>query len=124
AAVPDGDTKDFVDRAGSGFVVRPDDSSAMASVIERLVDGGSQSGDLTDRRDFVMEFEYRNLTQRVAHVFDRVVNLDAAARDVQRVPEFRARRKAGGTSAGSRRRRKVAHIAYYFPPIAGARAQL
>jgi glycosyltransferase involved in cell wall biosynthesis len=68
AAVPEGDARDLVLAAGTGLVCEPDDVEGMAAIIRGQIDRGHAPTVATD----VGEYEYRQLTRRVADVLDRI----------------------------------------------------
>ena len=77
AAVPDGDARDLLERAGA-MLCRPTDVDAMTEALSRQLDragSGKVSGD--GRRDFLERFERRNLTRQLAGVFDETVSRGA-----------------------------------------------
>ncbi len=71
AAVPDGDVRDLMREAGNAFVVRPKDVDGMARVLEQEADrvfagrGGPNANE-----DLLRSHERRELTRRLAEVFD------------------------------------------------------
>jgi glycosyltransferase involved in cell wall biosynthesis len=67
AAVPDGDARDLLQRAGNALVCRPRDEVALAAAIGALAAGGSPG---PARRDVLAEFERRALVARLAGVLD------------------------------------------------------
>jgi glycosyltransferase involved in cell wall biosynthesis len=73
AAVPDGDARDLLARAGSVTLCRPTDTAAMARAIAARVDDGGGGRDLEPLR----RFERRALTADLAGLFDRVLGLPA-----------------------------------------------
>ncbi len=75
AAVPDGDARDFLTRCGTALICRPDDVPGMMRHLERAYqawESGNTVGSL--RRDFVEQFERRQLTRRLAEAFRGVLN--------------------------------------------------
>jgi glycosyltransferase involved in cell wall biosynthesis len=75
AAVPDGDAKELIERAGGSVVVRPTDVVGMERAIEAALDGAPAG----PRRPDVLEpFERRRLTRELAGVFDFVLGGSAA----------------------------------------------
>jgi glycosyltransferase involved in cell wall biosynthesis len=78
AAVPDGDVRDLLSRAGNAFVCRPDDDAAMARVISEQADrvlAGRPAP--APREDVLAEFERRRLSERLVEVFDVVLGGEA-----------------------------------------------
>ena len=73
AAVPDGDVRDLLTEAGNGFVVRPKDVKGMARVIvaeaDRALAGEPPRG---PSEDVLRRYERRELTARLAEVFEQV----------------------------------------------------
>ena len=67
AAVPEGDAHDFLQRCGTAFMCRPDDSEAMVAIL-RNVHAAWKAGRrlVTSNQDFVDEFERRRLTSLLA----------------------------------------------------------
>lgn len=71
AAVPEGDARDLLERAGSAFVRRPGDVVGMAGIIEAQIDRqrrGEPPG--SPRSDVLAAYERRHLTERLAAVLD------------------------------------------------------
>lgn len=67
AAVPEGDARDFMRKAGTGFVCEPDDVAGMARVLhERYAAWIKKSPDFTWNEAFVCQFERRHLAERMA----------------------------------------------------------
>lgn len=73
-AVPPGDARDLLLRAGGNFLVEPDDVDAMADVVRSLLDDPRPREGVRDNR-VVADFDYRSLVRRVAHVLDEVVGV-------------------------------------------------
>jgi glycosyltransferase involved in cell wall biosynthesis len=67
AAVPDGDARDLLARAGNALLCRPRDEAALAAAIKTLAAGGPP---VPPRRDVLAEFERRALVARLAAVLD------------------------------------------------------
>jgi glycosyltransferase involved in cell wall biosynthesis len=68
AAVPPGDARDLLERAGAAFVCEPDDVAAIERILaERVRALGAEPG---PERDFAVvgEYEWARLTGRVAEV--------------------------------------------------------
>jgi len=70
AAVPDGDARDLLARAGNALLCRPRDEAALAVAIRTLA-AGTPPGPA--RRDLLAEFERRALVARLAAVLDVAV---------------------------------------------------
>jgi glycosyltransferase involved in cell wall biosynthesis len=73
AAVPDGDVRELLNEAGNAFVVRPKDVDEMAQVIAEQADralAGERPPEPSE--DVLSRYERRELTARLAEVFDRV----------------------------------------------------
>lgn len=74
AAVPDGDARDLLALSGNAFLCRPADVNAMAKIIIEQVDRFLAQGPTpTMRFEGIRDYERRQLTARLANVFDRVV---------------------------------------------------
>ena len=73
AAVPDGDVRDLLRRAGNAFVSRPSDIEMMAAIITEQVDRWlAREPAPSPREEVLAEFERRALTRRLAEIFDAV----------------------------------------------------
>jgi glycosyltransferase involved in cell wall biosynthesis len=74
AAVPDGDARDLLSRAGTGFLCRPRDVERMARILQDQLER-AERGDPPPamRPDVLQPFERRALTTRLAGVFDVVL---------------------------------------------------
>ena len=74
AAVPDGDARDFLEKAGTAYLCGPGDIDAMQEILKRAY-RVYQEGKLekTPNREFISQFERRLLTQKLAGVFNRVL---------------------------------------------------
>lgn len=74
AAVPDGDARDLLARSGGVFLSRPDDIAAMAEILtdqlERVRNGEPAPA---RNEEVLLQYERRNLTERLARVFDTVL---------------------------------------------------
>jgi glycosyltransferase involved in cell wall biosynthesis len=69
AAVPDGDARDLLARAGGVTLCRPSDAAAMARAIAARIDDGGGARDMAPLR----RFERSALTAELAGLFDRVL---------------------------------------------------
>ena len=73
AAVPDGDIRDLLFEAGNAFVFRPKDVDGMARAILEQADRALTGGPAPEASEEVLRrYERRELTARLAEVFDRV----------------------------------------------------
>jgi glycosyltransferase involved in cell wall biosynthesis len=73
-AVPDGDARELLERAGNADVCRPTDSVAMSHAIERRADAADAGEAVTPTRAEVLQpFERRELTRALGAVFDQAV---------------------------------------------------
>jgi glycosyltransferase involved in cell wall biosynthesis len=70
AVVPEGAASDLVRASGRGLVVNPEDSEAIAEALERLVSGDCSIFRGSERNDFLVHFERRNLAKRFECLFD------------------------------------------------------
>jgi glycosyltransferase involved in cell wall biosynthesis len=69
AAAPEGDARDILERSGNAVVTRPDDVPAMAdAIVTQIERNGAGSG--TVDPSFLARYERRELTRRLAAVFD------------------------------------------------------
>lgn len=67
AAVPDGDARDFLVQCGTAHLCRPNDVSAMADILENVYRAWKLGKtEFRQDRDFVWQFERRNLTRSLA----------------------------------------------------------
>ena len=75
AAVPDGDARDLLRRAGGAMLCRPSDVAAMEAIVAGCVDAW-RAGDPRPRatEDVLRRFERRQLTAELAAVLDSVVH--------------------------------------------------
>jgi glycosyltransferase involved in cell wall biosynthesis len=74
AAVPEGDAKDLLTRAGNASICPPDDVAAMVGAIATYVDrNDSGRGAPESPPDLIRQFDYRRLAERLAHVFDNAL---------------------------------------------------
>jgi glycosyltransferase involved in cell wall biosynthesis len=80
AAVPEGDARDLLRRAGSALLCGPSDVDGMADAIATQVDR-RQRGEAAPEPDeqVLADYERRALTTRLAEVFDGVVSAKARA---------------------------------------------
>jgi hypothetical protein len=75
AAVPDGDARDLLEQAGTAFLCRPRDVGCMARVIASEVDRVRRSvPGPAPRPEVIRLYERRHLTERLANVFDLVLD--------------------------------------------------
>jgi glycosyltransferase involved in cell wall biosynthesis len=73
-AVPEGDLSDLLRRVRAGWCVHPRDVGAMKSLLEELIEkklAGTLHAD--PDRAFIKQFERRELTRRMAEVFDSLL---------------------------------------------------
>jgi glycosyltransferase involved in cell wall biosynthesis len=73
-AVPDGDARDLLERAGTALLCRPRDVAAMRRLLEREVDrwlAGEPRPELD--AEVMRPYERRRLTSELARVLDRAV---------------------------------------------------
>jgi glycosyltransferase involved in cell wall biosynthesis len=75
AAVPEGDAKDFLRQCGTAFICAPDDCQEMARILARVYKAWERGDSIVSpNKEFLNQFERRNLTKSLAAVFDRVLN--------------------------------------------------
>ena len=80
AAVPDGDACELLSRAETALLCRPSDVAAMARIIAAEARTFLERGRARTRRPgVVLPYERRELTRRLAAVFDTVVSVRATA---------------------------------------------
>ncbi|HZT91514.1 MAG TPA: glycosyltransferase [Gaiellaceae bacterium] len=75
AAVPAGDVRDFLEAAGTASICDPDDVTAMRAIVSAHLQrkaAGVAGPELN--ADAVAQFERRRLTERLAHLFDEVLD--------------------------------------------------
>ena len=73
AAIPDGDARDLLERAGSAVLTRPDDTAAMAAAIEEAADRKARgTPPPAPDEDLLAAYERRALTKRLAELLDQV----------------------------------------------------
>ncbi len=82
AAVPEGDARDILRAAGTAFICRPADDTAMAEIISDRVDA-LLAGDPTPVPDeeFVRRYEYEHLARELKAFFETVVAHHRATTD-------------------------------------------
>jgi glycosyltransferase involved in cell wall biosynthesis len=73
AAVPDGDARDLLERAGTAFLTRPDDVAAMSAVIVDAVQRRDRSEPPPPDPELLAGYERRELTRRLAALFDGLI---------------------------------------------------
>jgi glycosyltransferase involved in cell wall biosynthesis len=79
AAVPAGDARELLERAGNATICAPKDVAAMADAVEQHIGRKMGGGDVPrPRRDVVAEYEYRRLARRLADALDEAVALRAS----------------------------------------------
>jgi glycosyltransferase involved in cell wall biosynthesis len=79
-AVPDGDARDLLARAGSASLCRPTDVFAMTRILEERIDRWQQHlEEPVPDPDVVARFERRELTASLASVLDSVARPSAGA---------------------------------------------
>lgn len=75
AAVPEGDARDLVVRAGTGFVCEPSDVESMARIVEeRFAAFVAGAGPPALDREAIAPYARRNLANELARVFDGVLD--------------------------------------------------
>jgi glycosyltransferase involved in cell wall biosynthesis len=80
AAVPDGDARDLLAQAGNAFLVRPKDVNGMVRVISEQMERASRGEPAPlPREEVLAQYERRQLTARLAAIFDQVVGDDGSA---------------------------------------------
>lgn len=73
AAVPDGDIRDLLARAGNAFVCRPADVTEMARILgEQLARKQAGTPSPAPDEEVLAEYERSNLTRRLADIFQEV----------------------------------------------------
>jgi glycosyltransferase involved in cell wall biosynthesis len=72
AAVPDGDARDLLARAGTAFLTRPDDVEGMAAAILEAVERREGGAAPAVDRELLAAYERRELTRRLAALFDEL----------------------------------------------------
>ena len=74
AAVPEGDARNLLERAGATYICEPDDVAAMEDILTARVlalDGGDQPPERDEAA--VARYEWRNLAAQVAGVLDTIL---------------------------------------------------
>ena len=76
AAVPKGDIRRFVEKAGLGYVCNPTDVAQIASILLGLIERyRSRMGlRVSPNHSFIGQFERKNLTEQLAVLFDKVIS--------------------------------------------------
>jgi glycosyltransferase involved in cell wall biosynthesis len=75
AAVPEGDARDFVTKAGTGYVCAPDDVEGMMRILRDLYTAWRERREtISWNKEFVDLFQRRRLTQCLAREFDLALN--------------------------------------------------
>lgn len=77
AAVPDGDAKDFLAKAGTAFICRPDDVEGMVQALTKAYDLWKTGKQPAPNRDFLRAFERRTLTRFLAREFDAALGISS-----------------------------------------------
>ena len=79
AAVPDGDARDLLERAGSAVICRPTDVEAMARILSQYIDRFLTGAvGLVPREEVLRAYERRHLTERLADLFEQVLDVGDA----------------------------------------------
>jgi glycosyltransferase involved in cell wall biosynthesis len=74
AAVPEGDSKDFLTKCGTALICRPDDHEEMIRILERIYKARSVGEPLVStNHEFLAKFERLTLTKSLSSVFDKVL---------------------------------------------------
>lgn len=74
-ALPDGDAKDLLQRCGTGFVCDPDDVGGITKILRRLYECWREGRTAAQiDRQFVQQFERRELTRKLACIFNRLLS--------------------------------------------------
>jgi glycosyltransferase involved in cell wall biosynthesis len=80
AAVPDGDARDLLEEAGGAVLCRPSDVDAMTrAIVQQLARFRAGTPAPAPREDVVARYEYRRLAEKLAEVFDRLLERALAA---------------------------------------------
>ncbi len=72
ALVPEGDARDFLEKAGTAVICPPRDISAIKNALISLIEGDAR---IDPNDEFIRNFECRNITARLASVFDRLTRV-------------------------------------------------
>jgi glycosyltransferase involved in cell wall biosynthesis len=78
ASVPPGDARDLIAAAAETYLTAPDDTDAMAGIVETLVRRRAAEGATPDARRELDRLERRALTAELARVLDRVTGAERA----------------------------------------------
>jgi glycosyltransferase involved in cell wall biosynthesis len=78
AAVPDGDARDLLARAGAVLCPPTDVDGLTAALSEQLHSFASVVSPAVGPRDFLERFERRNLTRELARIFDETLSRGAS----------------------------------------------
>jgi glycosyltransferase involved in cell wall biosynthesis len=74
ATFPDGDARDYLEKAGTAYLCRPNDINGMREILKRAYRGfKDEKMEKAPNREFISQFERRSLTQKLAGVFNRVL---------------------------------------------------
>jgi glycosyltransferase involved in cell wall biosynthesis len=124
AAVPKGDVREILERAGTAKICDPTDVDAIASRIAEAMDSKARGEEAVPDADFIEGFEYSALARRVAGFLPEV--LESTSQQPPTTLPIGGRRSSSQAREGKRvasSRLRILYLAYYFPPIGGAGAQ-
>lgn len=84
AAVPDGDAREILEAAGNAAICRPSDVAAIARAIRQKVEAW-RAGETVERpvASVVAQFDRVRLTERLAAVFDDVLDHPGTVRSAR-----------------------------------------
>lgn len=88
AAVPDGDIRDLLTRAGNAFLCRPDDVSEMTRIISEqmsLKDAGVPAPETSE--DVLQTYERKHLTRELIEVFEKVTRSSVSRPQTASLPK-------------------------------------
>jgi glycosyltransferase involved in cell wall biosynthesis len=74
AVAHEGDVKQLIEEGKAGWVVHPDDAEGIKRVLRTFLSdhSGNESSSQPARPEFVAQFRYERLAERLAEIFDRV----------------------------------------------------
>lgn len=73
-AVPDGDTKEILIKSNIAKICEPDNYIEMSKIIlSELIKWNNKKNIYEPRREFIQQFERKELTKKLANIFNRIV---------------------------------------------------
>lgn len=76
ACLPEGDAKDFVQKANTGFFANPCNVAEIVDALITMMEAHDNYKQIQPNKSFIVQFERKLLTEKLAHFLNKVIKRD------------------------------------------------